>query len=126
MQANIKVLHPADFLRAQAVGEADVAMGERLLSQIAEAAAELDEFEVLIDMRDVTGLLAAADVELLANTMVKHRETFRHKTALLCPRERFENLRFFAHLTARQGLHRVKSFLTYEDAMEWLMSDGDA
>lgn len=122
MQANVKVIHPADFLRAQAAGVADVAMGERLLAQIAEAAAELDEFEVLIDLRDVTGLLPPADLERLADTMVRHRETFRHKTALLCPRERFENLRFFAHLTAREGLQHVRVFLTYEDAMNWLMA----
>ena len=51
--------------------------------------------------------------------------TFLRKTAVLCPRERFDNARFFSLLAASHGFRGVRAFLAYEDAMEWLLAAGD-
>ena len=38
----------------------------------------------------------------------------------------FDNARFFSLLAASHGFSRIRAFLTYEDAMEWLMAGDDA
>ena len=72
-------------------------------------------------MRNLSGMLEPGDLYELASSLLRHRQTFMHKTALLCPRERFDNAKFFSMLAASHGFTRVRAFLTYEDAMEWLL-----
>jgi hypothetical protein len=120
MTTQIKVVHLADFVRARPEGMLDLATGERLLGDIAEAAESLEEFEVLIDTRDSANVLSPADVWMLAATLARHRETFSHKTAILCPEERFDRARFFAIVAANKGFHNFRAFQSYEEAMEWL------
>ena len=55
MSTNVRVLHPSDFLRARADGRVDLEMGKALLQQLADAAAPLERFEMLIDLRDAVG-----------------------------------------------------------------------
>ena len=62
----------------------------------------------------------------VAAVLADHGPAFLHKTAVLCPRERFDNARFFSLLAASHGFSRVRAFLAYEDAMEWLMAGDDA
>jgi hypothetical protein len=122
MSTNVRVLHPSDFLRARADGRVDLEMGKALLQQLADAAAPLERFEMLIDLRDAVGKLTPEELHELAGSLIRFRKTFLHRTALLCPRERFDNARFFSMLAASYGFARVRAFLAYEDAMEWLMS----
>jgi hypothetical protein len=126
MTTNVRVIHPSDFLRARADGRVDLDMGKSLLEQLAEAAAPLERFEMLIDLRDAVGMLTPEDLHELAGSLIQFRKTFLHRTALLCPRERFDNARFFSLLAASYGFSRIRAFLAYEDAMEWLMSPDSA
>ena len=121
MPTNVRVIHPSDFLRARADGRVDLDMGKSLLQQAA-AAEPQGACEVLIDIRDAVGRLTPDEVHELAGWLVQFRPTFLHKTAVLCPRERFDNARFFSLLAASYGFRNIRSFLAYEDAMEWLMS----
>ncbi len=122
MSTNVRVIHPSDFLRARADGRVDLDIGKQLLDQVATAAAPLAEYEVLIDIRDAVGRLTPDEVHELAGSLIQFRHTFLHKTAVLCPRERFDNARFFSLLAASYGFNRIRAFLAYEDAMEWLMA----
>ena len=122
MSTQVCVIHPSDFLRARADGRVDLEMGRSLLAQVAEAAKPLQRYEVLIDIRDAVGSLTADEVHELAGSLTRFRETFLHKTAVLCPRERFDNARFFSLLAASYGFNTIRAFLTFEDAMEWLMA----
>jgi hypothetical protein len=126
MTTNVRVIRPSDFLRARADGRVDLEMGKNLLEGVAEAAAPLERFEVLIDIRDAVGRLTADEVHELAGSLIHFRHTFLHKTAVLCPRERFDNARFFSLLAASYGFNRIRAFLSYEDAMEWLMAPDPA
>jgi hypothetical protein len=121
MSTNVRVIQPLDFLRVRADGRVDLQMASALLVQVAAAAAPLDEYEVLIDIRDVVGQLTPDEVCELAESLDQFRSTFLRKTAVLCPRERFDNARFFSLLAGNHGFHRIRAFLTYEDAMEWLL-----
>jgi len=122
MTTNVRVIHPSDFLRARADGRVDLDTAKTLLTQVAEAAEPLENYEVLIDIRDAVGRLTPDELHELAGLLIRFRETFLHKTAVLCPRERFDNGRFFSLLAASYGFSRFRAFLTYEDAMEWLMA----
>jgi len=122
MSNHVRVIHPSDFLRAHPDGRADLESGKALLAKVAEAAAPLESFQVLIDIRDVVGNLTPDELHELAGSLISFRSTFLRRTAILCPRERFDNARFFALLAASYGFTRLRAFLEYEDAMEWLMA----
>ena len=122
MSNHVRVIHPSDFLRAYPDGRADLESGKALLAQVAEAAAPLTSYEVLIDIRNVVGQLTPDDLHELAGSLISFRNTFLRRTAILCPRERFDNARFFSLLAASYGFTRLRAFLEYEDAMEWLMA----
>jgi hypothetical protein len=122
MPTTVRVIHPSDFLRARADGQVDLDMGKRLLQQVAAAAQPLGAYEVLIDIRDAVGRLTPDEVHELAGSLIRFRHTFLRKTAVLCPRDRFDNARFFSMLAASYGFRNIRAFIAYEDAMEWLMS----
>jgi len=121
MSTIVRVIRSPDFLRVRADGQVDPDMGRRLLEQVAAAAAGLDEYRVLIDIRDAVGQLKPEDVIAMAGMLADYGQTFRHKTAVLCPRERFDRARFFALLAAGEGFRNIRAFVSYEAGMEWLM-----
>ena len=125
MATNIKVIHPTDFLRARPDGEVDLETSKRMLSELAAAGAKLEQFHVLIDIRNVSGRLSADELHELASALPSYGETFLSRTAVMCPRDRFDNARFFSLLAAGQGFRHLRAFLSYEDAMEWLESPLD-
>src|SRR5436190_24346888 len=90
MSATIRVLRPSEFLRARTDGRVDIGTGKALLAELADAAESLDRYEVMIDIRNAVGQLSADDVIELASSLIDFRNTFLHKTAILCPRERFD------------------------------------
>ena len=121
MPTTVRVIRTPDFLRVRADGHVDLDMGKRLLDEVAAAAGELEEYRVLIDIRDAVGQLKPEDLVALAGSLAGYDQTFHHRTAVLCPRERFDRGRFFALLAAGEGFKNIRAFVGYEDAMEWLM-----
>jgi DNA-binding transcriptional LysR family regulator len=119
---NIKVIRANDFIRATPEGDAYLENAERLLKEIAQAGAGLEEFEVLVDTRRIIGALSATDLWTLAEKLVKFRRTFAHKTAILCPLEKFDQSQFFALCAENRGFN-IQAFTGYEEAMEWLIAD---
>ena len=121
MPTNIKVIHANDLVRARPEGEAYLEDAEQLIRDIVAAGAGLEEFEVLIDVRRVTGSLSATDLWSLAEKLAKFRSTFARRTAVLCPLEKFDHTRFFALCAENRGFD-IRAFTAYEEAMEWLIS----
>lgn len=122
----VQVIHPSDFLRVRADGRADIETAKVLLAEVAKAATKLEAYQVLIDIRDGEGQLTADELHELAGTLITFRDTFLHRTAILSPRERFDNARFFSLLAASHGFGRIRAFVSYEDAMEWLLAPAEA
>lgn len=125
MTTHVRVIHPSDFLHARADGRVDLEEGKQLLAELADAATALDKYGVLIDIRNAIGQLTPEELHELAGSLINFRNTFLRKTAVLCPRERFDNARFFALLAGSYGFGRIRAFLAYEDAMEWLLAGDD-
>ena len=87
---------------------------------IAEAASDLEDFNVLLDTRKLSGMLTGAELWHLAEKFVNHPHIGRRKTAVLCPEFRLDHSRFFALRAERQG-GNVQAFSSYEEAMDWLL-----
>jgi hypothetical protein len=118
---SIKVIHASEFIHAAPDGRADLERAKKLLAAIATAGEGIEGFQVLMDMRRLTRGTKLTPVELwlLAEELVRYRKSFAHKTAILCPRERFARSAFFALVAQNKGFH-VQAFTDYEDAMAWL------
>jgi hypothetical protein len=124
MPTSVRVIRPRDFVRARAGGVLDLEAAEKLLAEIAAAVAGQDDLELLIDTRRAHGMLGAADLWYLADRLVKYRGTFAHRTAVLCPTEKFDRARFFALCAENKGFN-IEAFTSYEEAMEWLIGPED-
>jgi hypothetical protein len=120
MPTNIKIIHASDFIRARPEGPARLEHAEQMLKDIAAAGAGLDQYEVLVDTRRLTGSLTATDLWTLAEQLVRFRSTFSRRTAILCPLEKFDHSRFFALCAENRGFN-IQAFTSYEEAMEWLI-----
>ena len=122
MATNVRVIRSADFIRATPEGRADIEGAEKLIAQLAAASASLDKFHMLIDTRRVSGMLSASELWSLSEKLVRYERTFARRTAILCPRERFDHARFFALCADNRG-YNITAFDNYEDAMEWLIGE---
>jgi hypothetical protein len=120
---NVKVIRGPDFIRAQPEGRVHMEAAEQLLREIAEAGNGLEDFDVLVDLRQVTGnVLSPAELWSLSEKLARYRRSLGRRTAILCPLERFDSARFFALCADNRGFD-VHAFTSYEDAMEWLLTD---
>jgi hypothetical protein len=124
MPAAVKVIHARDFVRAEADGTLLLEDSLRMLGEIAAAAADLREHDVIIDVRQADSRLSAADLWTLAQRLAGHRHLQLRKTAVLCPQERFDKARFFAMCAEYRGFC-IRAFTDYESAMEWIIFDRD-
>ena len=120
MPTNVKVIHAGDLIRARPEGQAYLEDAEQLIRDIVAAGSGLDEFEVLIDTRRVSGTLSATDLWNLAEKLARYRSSFARRTAVLCPLEKFDHSRFFALCAENHGFS-IRAFTSYEEAMEWLI-----
>ena len=120
----VKVIPARDFIRVTPEGKLDFERSTALLAEVAAAGAGLTECEVLLDTRNVESMMSAGDLWFLALELLQYRGAFLRKTAVLCPAERFERAAFFSVCAENRGFN-VRPFVSYEDAMEWLVSDDD-
>lgn len=124
MPTRVKIIHSADFLREKAEGVADLEWAEEVITEFVARSASLEgDYHLLVDTRAASGMLSASQLWYLAEKAAKHRRTFMHKTAILCPAERFDHAHFLAICADSKGCN-VEAFTRYEDAMEWLLDDG--
>jgi hypothetical protein len=119
MPTDIRVIHARDFLKATPEGQLDLEHSNRLLIEIASASAHLVDHGMILDTRQTHSELSVTDLWYLAAELGKFRKALSRKTAVLCPRERFDYAGFFALCAQNEGF-QVKAFLSYEDAIEWL------
>jgi hypothetical protein len=122
MSTSVRVITSRDFIRATPDGVPDIKRAEDLLAEISRRGESLEDFEVLIDTRQVKGMLTAGELWYLSEQLAKYRRAFSRRTAVLCPVEKFDHTRFFALCAENHGLN-VRAFDSYEDAMEWLIGD---
>jgi hypothetical protein len=122
---NIKIIQARDFISARPGGVLDLHASEKLLEDIVSSSTSLDQFHVLLDTRRTLASLSTTDLWCLSQKLMHADAAAMHKTAVLCPHERFDHARFFAMCAEHRGLN-IRAFLAYEDAMQWLIGDDHA
>ena len=124
MPTNIRIIYAHDFIKATPEGHLDLEESKKLLMEIASASAGLADYEIILDTRKAQIEMSATDLWYMASELSKHRSTFsRHKMAVLCPLERFDQAEFFALCAKNRGF-QVRAFTSFEDAIEWLIAEG--
>jgi len=117
----LKIFQARDFIRATPEGQVNLAKSVQQLAEIAAATADLDDYEIMIDMRRTQGALTPNELWALSQQLMKHRRTFSRRTVVLCPFEKFDRAKFFAMCAENHGFN-IHVFTSYEEAMEWLLS----
>ena len=123
MLADIKIIQTHAFIKATPKGRLDRENMKKLFTDIASAAATSADCGILIDTRKAQSRMSSSDLWYLAAQLSKLGEAFSRKTALLCPRERFDRVGFFALCAQNRGFP-VNVFTSFEDAIGWLMVEG--
>ncbi len=118
---NVRIIRPTDFISITPEGRLDVAASRRLLREVVAAAAELTRYAVVMDTRKADTDLSPTDLWYLAKEVAEFRQVFVRKTAVLCPRKRFDRAEFFALCATNRGLS-VRAFVSYEAAIKWASS----
>jgi hypothetical protein len=65
--------------------------------------------------------MSPTDMLLLVQEISALGEKFRRKTAVICPRERFDHAKFLELCSSYKG-YEIHAFTAYEDAIDWLCS----
>jgi hypothetical protein len=120
--ASIRIIRAKDFIHATPRGEVKLGKSEEMLERIVSATRDLDQFQILIDVRRATGKLTPQELWVLAQRLQKYRTTFSQRTAVLTPFERKERAEFFALCAGSSGFN-IQVFTSYEDAMRYLLDD---
>ena len=120
MPTDIRIIHSNDFIRATLDGDFDFEMSKKALMEIASATSHLIDYEILLDTRKAQIRMSVTDLWLMALELIKHRKAFSRKTAVLCPVEEFDKAAFFALCAENRGF-RIQAFMSFEDAIDWLI-----
>ncbi len=116
----LQIIKSGEFIKSTPTGDLDMKASTQGLEHIAAAGAHLQDYTVLIDLREVVSKLSTADIFELAYGLAKYGETFRRKTAVLSQAdEDLQKARSFEDAAQKRGFS-VKAFTVFEDAMLWL------
>jgi DNA-binding response OmpR family regulator len=116
----LQIIKAGDFIKSTPTGDLDMEASTQGLAQIAAAGADLQDYTILIDLRDIKSRLSSADVFELGYNLIKYGETFRRKTAVLARAdEDVKQAKFFESVAQTRGFS-VRAFTVLEDAMMWL------
>jgi hypothetical protein len=122
MPTNIKLIQAHEFLKAVPDGRLDFEKAKELLLEIASASGNPHDYDIIIDTRKAKSELTITNLWYLAVEVANLRKAFSRKTAWLCPTERFDYVGFFALCAQNRGF-RIKAFISFEAAMEWLIGE---
>ena len=104
MTTNIRVIRAHDFVRATEDGKIDFEKSKKLLREVAEVAATLTDYQIILDTRKAQGALSVTDLWYLAVELSNLGRAFHRKTAVLCPLERFDDAKFLELCAQNRGL----------------------
>lgn len=122
MDLNIRVIRASEFLKTTATGELDLQQSKQILLRLAAINKPPAKYDILLDVRSATGTqMTFVDIAELVDVMLAHRDSFRHKLAILAPQDAPLTRANFMKLYAdNRGLH-VGAFRNFEEAINWLL-----
>jgi hypothetical protein len=121
--SHIRIIRAQEFIVATPEGQLDLERSKSLLMEIGSAGASLTDYEILLDTRKTRSAMSVGDLWFLAAELSSIGRAFARRTAVLCPREGFDQAAFFALCAKNRGF-QVRAFTSFEDAIEWLIANG--
>jgi DNA-binding transcriptional MerR regulator len=120
MGKGYKIYKTRDFIRKTEDGRMNLGLSLKIVRELAEAANFHKEHNLMIDLRDTTGMLDIDDLFRVIIEFVRHKDIFRNKIAILMPtdEERLWQAGRACSALANQNF-TVNYFVRYEDAIEW-------
>ncbi len=118
----LHIINAGDFIKSTPTGDLDLEGSTRGLAEIAAAGTTLQDYTVLIDLRDIKSQLSTNDIYKLAFELVKYGETFQRKTAVLVRPDKDIGQAVLFETAAQDRGFRVRAFTVFEDAINWLSS----
>jgi DNA-binding response OmpR family regulator len=116
----LQIIKAGDFIKSTPTGDLDMETSRQGLAEIAATGTELQDYTILIDLRDIKSRLSMVDIYELAYELVQYGGTFRRKTAVLVrDDEDIPQATFFENAAHNRGF-KVKAFTVFEDALIWL------
>lgn len=121
MPYDIRIISSTEFLRLDAQGHLDLAASRQMLYDTLWACTNRSIGRVLIDTRQATTDMTAAQVTTLADTCRQvTAPADQHKIAILNrPVDEFDRAAVVAEAAEEQGWN-VRTFRTFESAFQWL------
>jgi hypothetical protein len=121
-QSNLRlhIIKAGDFIEGTPTGDLDMNSSKKGFAEIATLGTDLQDYTVLIDLREVKSLLTTAQIHELGSELAQYGETFRRKTAVLTRADKDVNqAKFFENVAQNRGFS-VRTFTVFEEAIHWL------
>ena len=124
MPVMYKIINAKDFIKSKPSGVTDLEQSKQRLIELAMIAGLSPDYNILSDVRDSYGNLTHEELNQLLLLLVKHREFFKNKIALLTrDDEQFNRATFLEICGTIEGFN-IAAFTDFEKAINWLNSDG--
>ena len=118
----LQIIQAGDLIKSTPTEDLDMEASTQGLAEIAATGTDLQDYTVLIDLRDVKSRLSTAQIYKLASDLAKYGDTFRRKTAVLVRADQdVDQATFFEDVAQNRGFS-VRAFTVFEDAVIWLSS----
>jgi hypothetical protein len=123
MPYDMRIISSTDFLRLDAEGHLDMSASRRLLADVMWVSVQSGIRHILIDVREATCEMTAAQLATLAEACRDLRPTGpEYRVALLNrPKDHFDRAALAASWDQAEG-RNTKAFRSFEDAFNWLTS----
>lgn len=123
MPYDFRMIRGKDFIRLDAEGHFDMAATRRMLLDVIWACARSRMGRVLLDVRDASTTLTAAQVVQLAEVCREvSPSTEEHKIAILNrPQDELDRAAIVAEVAAGHGWN-IAVFRDFEESFDWLIS----
>ena len=118
----LQIIKAGDFIKSTPTGDLDMKSSEEGLAQIAASGVGIQDYTILIDLREVESRLSITNIYDLASELAKYGDTFRRKTAVLASADVDLSQATFFENTAQNRGFSVRTFTVFEDAILWLSS----
>src|ERR1051326_4751646 len=97
------------YVTATSEGSIDFEETKKLLAEIGAMPAPAVNYAIIVDIRSARSVMSVADQYYLTEVLFEYRESFSHKVAILCAKERIDHKGFFG-LCARNRGFKVHAF----------------
>jgi hypothetical protein len=123
VSVDYKIIQAKDFIKVTPTGEIDLKESKKVLGQLADMLGLTGNYELLLDMREAHSNMQQTELEELVLALVRHRDVFQNKIAVIARNDEQFNKAVFVEICANIDGLTVEAFTDYEQAINWIQSE---